>query len=59
MDQEILWNINDMAYHPKYGLVEIFEMYLGHANVFPVDEDKWGTSNRIVNISELQKPEKK
>ena len=52
------WNTNDMAYHPKYGLVEIFEISadLGFANVFPVDEDKWGPAARIVNILELKKP---
>lgn len=56
--KKIQWNINDTAYHPTFGLVQIFEMYLGFANVFPKDEDKWGTKNRIVNISELQVPEK-
>lgn len=51
------WKVKDKASHPTYGLVEVFEIEpeLGFANVFPVDEEKWGTAARMVNISELKK----
>lgn len=60
MTEEIKWKRGDVAYHEKYGIVEIFEVsqVLGHADLF-VDENKFpGKGWVIVPINELIKPKK-
>lgn len=52
------WHRSDVAHHPKYGLVEIFEvsLLLGFADVMPIDEKKWGAQWVLVKIEDLKKP---